>query len=89
MWVKYKRLLLFVAFYVTGKDNAGHGAWEEQTSISSSRNKVSELRWISATCYFHKIASARTSWPQHWPTPYQSPFPTGSPGKHWSPGWSV
>lgn len=78
MWVKHKRLLLFVAFYVMSKDNAGHGAWEEQTSIGSSSSEVSELRRISATCYCHEIASALISWPQHRATPSKALFLPGA-----------
>ena len=79
MRVKYKRLLLFVVFYVTGRHNTGHGTQEKQTSISSRSNKVSELRWISATCCSHEIASPLTIWPQYQATPYQSPFSSREP----------
>ena len=85
MWIKYKRQFLFVVLYAMGRGNTGHSTWEKQTSISSCSNEVSKLRWISATCYSHEIASPLTSWPQYWVTPYQNPFPSGSPGKCRSP----
>lgn len=49
--------------------------------------EVSELRWISATCYCPERASVLTSWPQYQTTPYQSSFPLRSTGKCGSPGW--